>query len=224
MSAPSVMTKLSNETLGWGDAPVLRDVTLDVNTGERIALLGRSGTGKSTLLGALRERIETTTHRAALVPQDLGLVPQLSVFHNVYMGRLDDYGTLRNLGTLIYPRASDRAEIGAILASVGLNDMQRKSAETLSGGQRQRVAIARALYRGGEIVFADEPVSAVDVTQGHRLIEHLHQSFSTSIMALHNVDLARAHATRVIGLRGGKVAFDLAATDLTDKQVQELYA
>lgn len=210
--------------LAGGETSVLREITLEIRTGERIALLGRSGTGKSTLLGALRDRIEAAGHRAALVPQDLGLVPQLSVFHNVYMGRLDDHGTLRNLGTLIYPRTSDRTEIAAILTTVGLSDMLRKTAETLSGGQRQRVAIARALYRQGDVVFADEPVSAVDLTQGHRLIAHLHQSFETSIMALHNVELARAHATRVIGLRGGKIAFDLGTAELTDAQVQELYA
>lgn len=224
MSKVGVIAHLEKRTLGWGETPVLTDVTLDVGIGERIALLGRSGTGKSTLLAALRDEVEQTTHRAALVPQDLGLVPQLSTFHNVYMGRLDDFGTLRNLGTLVYPRAKDRGEVGAILASAGLPDMLRKPAETLSGGQRQRVAIARALYRGGEVVFADEPVSAVDITQGHHLIGMLHERFSTSVMALHNVDLARAHATRVIGLKGGRITFDLAAADLTDALVAELYA
>lgn len=224
MTQVGVITQLSNETLGWDGTAVLSGVTLSLAKGERIALLGRSGMGKSTLLGTLRARLEQSTLRAALVPQDLGLVPQLSAFHNVYMGRLDDYSSLRNLCTLLWPRTRDRAEIAAILTQVGLAGLDRKTAETLSGGQRQRVAIARALYRGGDVVFADEPVSSVDATQGHLLLDLLHQSFSTSIMALHNVDLARAHATRAIGLRGGKICFDLAIDDLTDAQVAALYA
>ena len=84
---------LRDRSLGWGDRTVLPDLSLSVRQGERVALLGRSGVGKSTLLAALAD----AAGNAALVPQDHGLVGPLSVFHNVWMGRLDEFGALRNL-------------------------------------------------------------------------------------------------------------------------------
>ena len=85
---------LDGETIGYAGRTVLADLRFSIAAGERIALVGRSGVGKSTLLNTLYDRL---AGRAALIPQAASLVPQLSCFHNVYMGRLDRHSTLRNL-------------------------------------------------------------------------------------------------------------------------------
>lgn len=210
--------------LGYGAAPVLRAVTLGVAPGDRIALLGRSGVGKSTLLDAVRAALVARGRRVALVPQDHALVPQLSVVRNVLMGRLDDHGALRNLATLIRPRRADRAEVLSVLADVGLTPEADRAVEALSGGQRQRTALARALYRGGAVLLADEPLSAVDPLQAEALMALLRARFPTAVVALHDVGIAQAWATRLVGLKDGRIAFDLAPDALTRSAVETLYA
>lgn len=212
---------LRSETLGWGAATVLRDVTLTVQAGEHVALMGRSGVGKSTLLRALRDR---ATGRVAEVAQDHGLVDALSVFHNVWMGRLSDHGTGRNLRTLLWPVAAERTPVEAVLARVGLEGLQRRSVGSLSGGQRQRVALARAMLRGGAVVFADEPVSALDPAQGDALLQSLAGGFGTSVMVLHDTAQALRCATRIVGLKGGAIVLDASVAEVDAARLMGLYA
>ncbi|WP_010140518.1 ATP-binding cassette domain-containing protein [Oceanicola sp. S124] len=216
------LVALRGERLGWGDSAVLADISLEIRPGERIALLGRSGVGKSTLLAALGQRI--TGARVALVPQDQGLVGALSVFHNCWMGRLDDAGTARNLRILLRPSASERAEVEAVLERVGLAGLGRRRVAELSGGQRQRVALARALLRGGAVVLGDEPVSALDPSQAAALLAELSGQFETSVLALHDLDLARDFATRIIGLKAGGLVLDAPVAACDRARLMELYA
>ena len=88
---------------GYQGRQVLHDVSVSIATGECVAIMGRSGAGKSTLLGLLYDQVP---HRIALVPQAAALVKTLSVFHNVYMGRLDRHSTAYNLQNLVWPRAN----------------------------------------------------------------------------------------------------------------------
>lgn len=217
------MQLLDGADLGYGGTPVLRSVRLNVAPGERLALLGRSGSGKSTLLAALREAILARGLRVALVPQDTALVPQLNALRNVLMARLDDHGALYNLRTLIRPRPADRDAALAALDRVGLLPEAPRLVEGLSGGQKQRVALARALHRGGDVILGDEPLSAVDPRQADTLAGVIRDTFSTAVLALHDVTIARAFATRVIGLRDGVFLFDLPVTHLDAAQVEALY-
>lgn len=210
---------LRDRSLGWGDRTVLPDLSLSVRQGERVALLGRSGVGKSTLLAALADAAGT----AALVPQEHGLVGPLSVFHNVWMGRLDEFGALRNLATLAWPRAAQRAQVEEVLDRVGLGGLGRRPVAELSGGQRQRVALARALLRGGAVVLADEPVSALDPAQGADLLGAVADRFDTAVVVLHDAALARAFATRIIGLRNGAVVLDAPPAQISDADLADLY-
>jgi phosphonate transport system ATP-binding protein len=210
--------------LGYGSVPVLRDITIDVVSGDRIALLGRSGAGKSTLLAALRTALVGQGRRVALVPQDHALVPQLSALRNVLMGRLDDHGAYYNLTTLIRPSRVDRQAALAVLEKVGLGPEADRPVEALSGGQRQRTALARALYRGGDVLIADEPLSAVDPTQADILSGVIRAAFPTAILALHDVEIALAFATRIIGLRNGRIALDTARDHVRPDQIETLYA
>ena len=217
------MQLLDGVDLGYGGAPVLSGVRLHVAPGERVALLGRSGSGKSTLLSALHEAAAGRGMRIALVPQDAALVPQLSALRNVLMGRLDDHGAWRNLRTLIRPAAPDRAAALADLDRVGLTPQADARVESLSGGQRQRVALARALHRGGDLILGDEPLSAVDPRQAQELAALLRAAFPTAILALHDVAVARAFATRVIGLKQGVFLFDLPVDQLDASRIEALY-
>lgn len=217
------MQLLDGVDLGYGGTPVLAGVRLHVAPGERVALLGRSGSGKSTLLSALHGAAAGRGMRIALVPQDAALVPQLSALRNVLMGRLDDHGAWRNLRTLVRPAAPDRAAALADLDRVGLTPQADARVESLSGGQKQRVALARALHRGGDLILGDEPLSAVDPRQAQELAALLRAAFPTAILALHDVAVARAFATRVIGLKQGVFLFDLPVDQLDASRIEALY-
>lgn len=214
---------LHRETLGYGAVPVLSDVSFALTPGERVVLLGRSGAGKSTLLSAVYTRLTAAGSRVALVPQDLALVPQLSVVKNALMGRLDDHGTVYNLTSLLRTRAADRTEILALLAGLGLEDEADRAVEGLSGGQKQRTALARALYRGGDTLIADEPLSALDETQGAALLARISERFPTAVVALHHVAQATAFATRFVGLREGRIVLDAPADAVSAGEIDALY-
>ena len=218
-ATPTLVT-LSDESFGYGGRPVLAGVSLSIRDGERVALLGRSGSGKSTLLGALYDRL---ADRAALIPQVAALVPQLSCFHNVYMGRLDRRSVLRNLRELAWPAKATLAEVEAVLARVDLAPALRQKAGSLSGGQAQRTSVARALYNGRPMVLGDEPVSALDRRQGAAVLEAIHATHATSILALHDVALALEHASRIIVLRDGVLVLDAPADKLSERELVALY-
>ena len=215
-----MLVQLANEDIGYAGHVVLSGVDLAIHEGERVALLGRSGVGKSTLLNALYDRL---ADRAALIPQAAALVSQLSAFHNVYMGRLDRHSSLRNLRELVWPAKTTLAEIEAVLERVGLAEAVRQKAGSLSGGQAQRVSVARALYNGRPIVLGDEPVSALDRGQSARVLEVIPATHGTSVLALHDVGLALAHATRIVALQGGRIVIDAPSADLSERELAPFY-
>ncbi len=207
---------LSQASAGYGERPILIDVDLDVRAGDKVAIMGRSGAGKSTLLGLLHA---LRPEAIALVPQAAALVRPLSVFHNVYMGRLDRNSTFANLRTLFRPRRSDIDVIDAILRDVGLADKIFESAGALSGGQQQRTSIARALYNGRSIVLGDEPVSALDRVQGAEVLGVMARHHETVVVVMHDVSLALEHCDRIVVLEGGRKVIDRPAADLTPRDL-----
>ncbi len=204
----------------YGAQRVLGPFSLTVNRGEQIALVGKSGAGKSTLIRLIHDRLGD---RAALVPQELGLVNALPVFHNVFMGRLDQHNSFYNVISLIRPFRMDREAIRDILDSLAMGNKLWTPTASLSGGQRQRAAVGRALYRTADLLLADEPVSALDGPMAHQVMALIHDRFDTFIMALHDVELALAHTNRVIGIRDGQIALDAPSRDLTPDDIRPLY-
>jgi len=215
-----LIVELVSEELGYGGDPVLRDVSLSIEAGDRIALVGESGAGKSTLLAALQARMQ---ERAAFVPQRPGLVASLSVFHNIYMGRLHQHPTWYNLLNLAWPRGREVKLIRPLVSRLGLEEKLFEPAGALSGGQQQRVGVCRALHQGGELVLADEPVSAVDVHQARTVLNALHDHFDTVILAMHDVELALRYSSRIIGVKQGGIAFDRPSTGLSSTDLDFLY-
>src|SRR5918997_3300837 len=199
---------LTGASVGYEGRPVLVDIDLTVRRGERVAVMGRSGAGKSTLIKLLFGQRQDDV---ALVPQAAALVRTLSVFHNVFMGRLDRRSTFHNLRTLVSPRRDDVDEVGRVLDSVGLREKLFAAAGTLSGGQGQRASVARALYNGRPIVIGDEPVSALDRVQGDEILSLLRRGHETLILVMHDIPLALAHADRIVVLERGRKVLDRPA-------------
>lgn len=215
-----MLLQLVRQDLGYNREPVLHDVSLAIHAGDRIALVGESGAGKSTLLAALQARL---LDRAALIPQNPGLVASLSVFHNIYMGRLQQNATWYNLLNLAWPRRGEVAAIRPLVERLGLEDKLFEPAGSLSGGQQQRVGVCRAMHQGGALVLGDEPVSAVDNHQARAVLGALHEQFETVILAMHDVDLALRYASRIIGLKGGRIALDQPNNGLSAGDLNFLY-
>ncbi|RTL62643.1 MAG: ATP-binding cassette domain-containing protein [Hyphomicrobiales bacterium] len=203
---------LKDASTSYDGRAVLRGIDLEVRPSETVAVMGRSGAGKSTLLKLLyMQRPEDI----ALVPQAASLVEALSVFHNVYSGRLDRYSTVANLQTLVWPSAQRVSEIRDILGEVGLEAQMFQKAGTLSGGQQQRVSLARALYNGRPILLADEPVSALDRVQGSNLLKLIKARHPTAVIILHDVQQALDYADRIVVLDDGRKVVDAPASTLS---------
>ncbi|HLL28052.1 MAG TPA: ATP-binding cassette domain-containing protein [Xanthobacteraceae bacterium] len=217
----STLIELHKASAGYAGQVVLHDIDLTIRSGERVAVMGRSGAGKSTLLNLLYDQV---ADRVALIPQAAALVKTLSVFHNVYMGRLDRMPTWYNLRTLAWPARRDIAEINGVLDLVGLVDKLFARAGTLSGGQQQRTSVARAFYSGRPIVIGDEPVSALDRTQGAEILSKLCARHETAILAMHDIPLALAHADRVVVIEAGRIALDAPARELAAADLVPYYA
>jgi len=211
---------LSGLTASFGGERVIGPLSLSVREGERVGLVGRSGAGKSTLIRLVYEQVERL---AALVPQDLGLVNALPVFHNVYMGRLDAHGNWYNMVTLVRPFTRDSRDVKSLLSELGMTEKAWMPTASLSGGQRQRVAIARALYRQSGLLLADEPVSALDGPLAHQVMTLLRERFKTSVIALHDVELALEFCTRIVGIQDGQIALDEPSEKLTPADIAPLY-
>jgi phosphonate transport system ATP-binding protein len=223
------------------------DATLDIQAGERVAVIGPSGAGKTTLFrllnatlrptsGRLRfdeadleklsgRRLRQLRRRIGTVYQQHNLVPQLRVIHNVLAGRLGRWSLAKALLSLISPQ--ERGVALAALEQVGIPEKLFTRTAYLSGGQQQRVAIARVLVQDPDVVLADEPVSSVDPSLGRTIIDLLVQVAAgqkkTLVANLHAVDLALDFFPRVIGFRQGHVVFDLPAAAVADNVLADLY-
>ena len=212
--------ELTGLTASFGGKRVIGPLSLRVQQGEKVALVGKSGAGKSTLIRLIHERVD---RESSLVPQDLGLVNALPVFHNVFMGQLDKHSAWYSVVTLIRPFFRDREKVREILEALGMPEKLWMPAASLSGGQRQRVAIARALYRNTPMLLADEPISALDGPMAHLVMELLRQRFDTSVIALHDVEMALKYCNRIVGIQDGQVALDEASDRLKAADIMFLY-
>jgi len=231
-----------------GAVRALDGVTLAIAGGERVALLGPSGAGKSSLLklfnatarptaGAIRfegrrlaalagSDLRAVRRRIGTVFQQPSLVPSLTALQNALCGHLGSWSLARSLRALLAAAPSDTRVALAALKTVGLLDKAAARADELSGGQQQRVAIARVLVQDPEVVLTDEPFASLDpglTAQLADLLLHVAQG-RTLIAALHDVELALAHFPRIVGLRGGRVAFDAKAAEVSPQMLRELYA
>jgi phosphonate transport system ATP-binding protein len=225
MAPPAALLTIQQPAVYYRDQLVLENVKLQIHAGERIALLGKSGAGKSTLLTLIYRQLiqQAPQQRIGWIPQQLGLVDNLSVFHNVYMGQLNQHRTLYNLLNLIWPQKKPLQAVRQWLQQFEMEACCFKSAGELSGGQQQRVAIARALHSGPDIVLADEPVSNLDQPMARRVIASLLEHSRSTVIALHDTELAMSFADRIIGIQQGNIVLNAAPADIDHAQLEPLY-
>lgn len=229
-----------------GRVMALKPVSLELQTGRFNVLLGRSGAGKSTLLRCLnhlnvptggritieglgtlngdRRLLRRHRHRTAMIFQQHQLIGRFTALQNVLVGRIGHYSALRSLFPM--PR-KDQALALECLERVGLLDKAMVRADHLSGGQQQRVGIARGLAQQPGILLADEPVASLDPATAQTVLALLHricrEDGMTTVVSLHQVELARKFADRVIGLAGGGVVFDGPGQALSPEAVNAIY-
>jgi len=243
--APSLL-ELQDIGLAGGGQPRLKGINLMVQPGERVALIGASGAGKSSLLAvanglikpdsgsvfwqgespAKRRRLRRRQQaRIGTLWQDLRLVEELSVQQNLNGARLAQWGWPKALLNLVLPLETDRC--AAVLERLDLDQtLLDRPVTSLSGGQRQRVAIARLLRQDPMLVLADEPLASLDPRLAEELLALLQDYARTPralVMSLHRPDLLGGF-DRVVGLRAGTVLFDQPVRQLTQEQLTALYA
>jgi lipoprotein-releasing system ATP-binding protein len=205
-----------------GELTLFRNLSLQVEAGEMVAIVGQSGTGKSTLLhilGALDAPSAGTVYCASTNVAQLS-PRQAAQFRNREIGYvwqfhylLPEFTALENVAMPLLARGTTKREALAVAANwlreVGLDDRTDHRPGELSGGEQQRVALARSLVNNPRLLLADEPTGDLDeITAGRvfDLIERLHLSHGlTSILVTHNLDLA-ARCTRALRLEGGRLA------------------
>ena len=201
----------------------LNDITLSINAGEKVALLGPSGGGKTSLLNVLHQQSseKTCADQIAWCPQEHGLVESLSGYHNIYMGQLERHNALYNLANLIKPLAQPKQAIIELSLELGLDsELLWKSVAQLSGGQRQRIGIGRALFRQQDVFLGDEPVSSLDPVQAQKILQLILNRHSTIVLALHNRKQALENFNRIIGIKAGKIVFDSPTKELIKNKYQ----
>ena len=231
-----------------GGEVALDDVSLAVGRGEHVAFIGPSGAGKTTLFRILNLTLRPTAGTLILDGQDVSalsdtalrrartrigtiyqrqnLVGRLRVVHNVLAGNLGRWSTATALASLLQPRGT--SEAARALEQVGMPEKLWARTDELSGGQQQRVAIARVLIQNPEVILADEPVSSVDPSLAVTIVSLLrglaHERRKTLLMNLHSVELALSYFPRIVGIRDGRVRFDLAPDKVTAELLAALYA
>jgi len=225
----------------------LSDFELTVDAGELVVVLGGNGSGKSTLLRCITrtlkpsageiwlgktnlcalegEKLRRARLELAMIWQHASLVRRSTVLANVATGALGRHSTLRTVFGGLPAVELDAAR--GHLAEVGLADLAAQRAGTLSGGQAQRVAIARSLAQRPRVLLADEPVASLDPEAAEdimRLLKRLARSEKIAVLCvLHQVELAYAYADRVVGIRDGRIAFDLPCGQVSREAVHRLY-
>lgn len=227
--------------------PILKNINFEVLGTSSVAIIGPSGTGKSTLIRCVNKLIPPTSgnvyvsgenitklhgrelrkarRKIGMVFQEFNLVERLSVMENVLCGRLGYVAPWR-AWLRKYPQEEiDRAF--DLLDSIGLLEFARQRADSLSGGQRQRVGIARAIIQEPHVLLADEPTSSLDPKTSVEIMELL-VALSEAlgiplIINIHDVELAKRYTTRVIGLSKGGIVYDGPPSELTNDNLKEIY-
>ncbi len=227
--------------------PVLRGIDLEFAARGVTAVIGPSGTGKSTLIRCINRLVEPTSgeilfenenitslsraklrfarRRIGMVFQEYNLVERLTVMENLLCGRLGYVSPFKAWLRRYPQRDIDRAF--DLLETVGLAVHAHARADSLSGGQRQRVGIARAMMQEPRLLLADEPTSSLDPKTSVEIMA-LMQSLSRThgfpvIVNIHNVELARRFADRIVGMTEGRVVFDGAPSAITDEHLKTIY-
>jgi phosphonate transport system ATP-binding protein len=245
----NVMIELKDVTVYYPNTnrPALKTVNLHLTEGEFVCVLGKSGAGKSTLIRCMNGLQQPTSgevfldgelftnknsEEQRLVRREIGmifqhfnLIPRLTVLQNTLTGMFGYRSSLKNLLGIFSMEEIDQAK--RVLGVVGLSEFESRRIEHLSGGQKQRVGIARALLQKPRVFLGDEPVASLDPGTANRilsLLKELHERHGLlSVMNLHDVELAKQFASRIIALKSGEIIFDGNSEEFTKEIYEQTY-
>jgi phosphonate transport system ATP-binding protein len=241
--------ELRDATLSHPGTVALAGARLRIGAGERVALVGPSGAGKTSLLRLLGAAARATSGsvlvddrdlasldpaelrgvraRLGFVHQDHALVPNLRAISNALLGRVGSQGLFASLKSVWWPSRAEEEAVHALFVRVGIGDRLYQRVDSLSGGERQRVAIARALHQSPGALLCDEPVASVDPARARdtlSLLRSLSQERGLTLVAsLHDLALAKEHFDRLVGLRRGRIVFDVAVGAVQEADLAALY-
>jgi phosphonate transport system ATP-binding protein len=228
----------------------LSGINVSFYKGDFVCILGKSGAGKSTFIRCLNglqkptngavfvdhlplstlsnrneEQLRKVRREMGMIFQHFNLIPRLSALQNVLTGTFGYRHSFKNL--IGWFTAKELEQAKHTLSTVGLSELVNRRVENLSGGQKQRVGIARALIQQPRVLLGDEPVASLDPgTSNHifTLLKEMHQSLGLlTVMNVHDVDLAKRYATRIVALNEGKLIFDGNPDDFSEEQYRETY-
>ena len=225
----------------------LKNINLEIEQGEFVAIIGLSGAGKSTLLRTINRMHDITDgsltvndeivndlkgknlrkfrRKIGMVFQSFNLVTRTTVMNNVLTSRVPDMPLWKSsLG--LFSQADKIVALEA-LDKVGILDKAYVRADQLSGGQQQRVALARTLAQKPEIILADEPVAALDPITAAQVMDDFkkinHEMNISVLINIHHVDLALKYADRVIGIKAGEIVYDGKSSDVDHDVLTNIY-
>ena len=225
--------------------PIIQDITLCIKPEEKVAILGPSGVGKTTLIrlmsgeihpdrGTVKLNGQNSFHFSqgrelarivGVINQQFNLVDELSVMNNVLAGNLGRWNFFESIFSLISSRNSEIAQNA--LSMVDLSGRDRTKVSKLSGGEQQRVAIARLIVQDPAVILADEPVSSLDPARAEEimnlLLKYVKTRSKTLVAVLHSFEFTKKYFDRVIGIREGAVYFDISTNSLTQNVFEDLY-
>ena len=243
---PSLLLSVRNASVKYPNGVTgMQTSNFEIYSGQLTVLIGPSGAGKSTMLRTLNGLVPLTTglistkkygqlvnksswnshqKRTAMIFQQHQLIGRQSALHNVLLGRLPHHGNLQ----CIMPWSKDDKLIALeALDRVGLLSKALERVSNLSGGEMQRVGIARALTQQPDVILADEPVASLDPAISVKILSLLSEicieKSITAIVSLHQVDLAKKFANRLIGISFGKIIFEGNSDELTFEILRDLY-
>jgi phosphonate transport system ATP-binding protein len=240
--------EVRNLRAGYADRDILKDVSFTLESDDFFAIIGPSGAGKSTLIRCVNRLVDPrggeilfngrdlvkvaarelrgVRRHIGMIFQEFNLIERLSVMDNVLTGRLGYTGTVRSLFRM-YTKEDIRQAL-ELLDRVGLGEHIDKRVDRLSGGQRQRVGIARALIQNPKLLLVDEPTSSLDPKIAREVMglirEMARERHIPVLCNIHDVELACAFCTRVIGLQDGYKKFDGTPAQLDKQALHEIYA
>lgn len=229
------------------DTKVLKNINLEVESGEFVSIIGPSGAGKSTLLRCINRMVDINEGKIFFDDLDVGmmkkrdlrnlrtnigmvfqhynLVPRLTVIENVLHGRFGYKSSLQGILGIFTEEEKKRAFY--LLDKLGIVEHAYKRCDQLSGGQQQRVGICRALIQDPKLILCDEPIASLDPNSSKVIMDYLKSITTemgiTCLVNLHQVDVAKEYADRIIGLNKGEIVYSGSSKMLFQKQIEMIY-
>lgn len=214
------VVKIKDLSFGYGGQnDILKNINLEIESGEFVCIVGENGSGKSTLVKCILGLTNVDKDKIELNERP-GYLPQITEIQNHFPATIEEIvlsGTIADNIRAIFYKKADKQKAKEVMEKLDLYDIRKKCFYELSGGQKQRVLIARALCSTNKFLILDEPVNGLDpkiVTQIYRILHKLNKDEGiTIVMISHDVDRALKYVTKVVELENGKIIKNVSASE-----------